>query len=56
MVVLSLIAEPFAYIAYYAWHRRAGLLVVDLYMLAHTGSEEPSLLKEVIFFGLGIVS
>jgi hypothetical protein len=54
--VLSLITGPFVYIAYYAWHRTAALLVVDIYNLAHTGSVEPSLLKGAIFFGLGSVS
>jgi hypothetical protein len=55
-VVLSLIGPLFGYIAYYAWHRRADPLVADFYMLAHTGTEEPSLLKGVIFLGDGIVS
>jgi len=54
--VLSLITEPFVYTVYYAWHRTAGLLVVDIYNLAHTGSVEPSLLVVVIFLGDGSVS
>jgi len=54
--VLSLIGGLFGYIACYVSHRTGDLLAAFRDIVAHTGTEEPSLLKGVIFLGDGTVN